>query len=94
LIAVFAVGAPLPVLADCAKCDDCSIAAPAGSDAPCPHKGVACQMIQNCASQVQKVPAQLTVHAAREAAKVTFSQASGAAIKLAQITPEVAPPRL
>ena len=93
LIAVFAVGAPLPAQADCAQCQDCTLESPAKNDIPCPQKSLACQA-QNCAGQQQKMPAQTTGRVVQHGAKAAFGQASAVAIKLADITPETAPPRV
>jgi hypothetical protein len=93
LIAIFAIGSPLPAQADCAKCDDCSVEAPAKNEAPCPHKGMACQVAQTCVGQMQKAPAQLGLHPMADAGKASFNLYSSVAIKSAYITPETAPPR-
>lgn len=92
LIAVFASGSLLPAQADCAKCEDCSVEAPAKNEAPCPQKGLACQMVQTCVSQ--KVPSQLGIHPLVEVGEATFGLRSAMAIKSAYLTPETAPPRL
>ena len=94
LIAVFAIGAPLPVQADCQACEDCTTEAPAKNQAPCPEKGIACQVTQSCGSQVQKLPAQLAVQIADGSGSVVFGHAASVAVKSAFITPETAPPRL
>lgn len=93
LIAIFAIGSPQPAKADCEKCHDCSTEAPAKSDAPCPEKGLACQIAQACASQAQKAPAKIDVADLHDVGKVTFSLSSSIAIKSAYLTPETAPPR-
>jgi hypothetical protein len=94
LIAIFAIGSPLPAQADCAKCDDCSVEAPAKNEAPCPHKGMACQVAQTCVNQMQKAPAQLSIHPVANAGEVGFSLSASVALKSAYHTPETAPPRL
>lgn len=94
LIAVFAIGAPLPVQADCAECNACTTEAPAKSGAPCSGKGLACQIAQSCGSQVQKLPAQTAIQVADNTGSVDFGYARSIAVKLALITPETAPPRL
>lgn len=93
LIAIFAIGSPLPAKADCEKCHDCSTEAPAKSDAPCPEKGLACQIAPACASQAHKAQAQIDAADLHDAGKVTFSLSSSMAIKSAYLTPETAPPR-
>lgn len=93
LIAIFAIGSPLPAKADCEKCHDCSTEAPAKSDAPCPEKGLVCPIAQACASQAQKAPAQIDVADLHDVGKVMFSVSSSMANKSAYLTPETAPPR-
>jgi hypothetical protein len=93
LIAVFAIGSPRPGQADCAKCETCSVEIPAGNEAPCPQKGLACQIAQTCVSQVQKAPAQIAIHTPAEAPAVAFGRQLAAAEKSASLTPETAPPR-
>lgn len=94
LIAVFAIGAPPPAQAECAECVDCSTQAPAKNETPCPEKGLACQIAQSCASQVQKAPAQAGVVVADDARIAAFGYAASIAVKSVFITPETAPPRL
>lgn len=94
LIAIFAIGLPLPGQADCLKCDNCSADARGKSEAPCQHKGMACQIAQTCANQMQKAQAQLAIHPIAETVKATFSLISTIAIRSTYLTPETAPPRL
>lgn len=94
LIAVFAIGTPLPAQAGCVECQDCTTEAPAKNDAPCPEKGLACQIASSCASQVQKAPAHIVSQAAVDFGSVAFGYGSSIALKSAFITPETAPPRL
>ena len=94
LIAVFAVGTPLPARADCVECQGCTAEAPAKNDAPCPEKGFVCQIASSCASQVQKVPAHIVSQAAVAVSSIAFGYGSSIAHKSAFITPETAPPRL
>lgn len=93
LIAVFAIGSPLPAQAECAECQDCSSEVPAKNDVPCPEKGLVCQVAQACASQVQKAPAQINFHDLSIAGRVAFGSSSSIVIKSAYLTPETAPPR-
>ena len=93
LIAIFAVGSALPADADCAKCDDCSVGAPASNETPCPHKGTACQISQTCVNQMQKAPVQVGIHPVVDAGEAAFSLSPFVAIKSAYLTPETAPPR-
>ena len=92
LIAVCAIGAPPPAKADCAKCHDCSTEAPAKNEAPCPEKGIVCQMATTCASQVQKMPAN-AVTVDLSSGKAIFGDVDDIAIKLAFVKPETSPPR-
>jgi len=93
LIAVFAIGSPLPAQADCAECETCSVETPARSEAPCAQKGLACQIAQTCVSQMQKAPAQIGIHTFVEAPAVAFTPRLAATEKSASLTPETAPPR-
>lgn len=92
LIAIFAIGAPPPAKADCAKCHDCSTETPAKNEAPCPEKGLACQIATSCASQVQKMPAN-AVTVDLSSGKAIFGDADDIVIKLAFVKPETSPPR-
>lgn len=94
LIAVFAIGAPIPVQASCAQCDDCTIEAPANSKAPCGERGLACTPGLNCATQLQKMPSQTGIGPTSDVAKVAFGWSAHDAINSAFVTPETAPPRL
>ncbi len=94
LIAVFAIGTPLPAQADCVDCQDCTTEAPAKNDAPCPEKGLACQIASSCASQIQKAPALITIQAIDDASAAAFDRVPAIATKSAFIAPETAPPRL
>jgi hypothetical protein len=94
LIAVFAIGSPPPAQAACAECQDCSTEAPAKNDVPCPEKGLACQVAQACASQVQKAPVQINVCDLGVGDRDAFGFSSSIAIKSAYLTPETAPPRV
>jgi hypothetical protein len=93
LIAIFAIGAPPPAKADCAKCHDCSTEAPAKNDAPCPEKGLACQIATTCASQIQKMPAHAVIASDPSSGKAVFGDIDDIAVKLAFIKPETSPPR-
>jgi hypothetical protein len=94
LIAALSLGAPLPAQADCAECQDCTTEAPARNDVPCPEKGLACQIASSCASQVQKLPAQIAIQPIDDASAAAFDRVPTIATKSAFITPETAPPRL
>jgi hypothetical protein len=93
LIAVFAIGAPPPAQAECAKCVDCGAEAPARNDAPCPEKGLACQIATSCASQLQKMPAHAVIASDLSSGKAVFGDIDDIAVKLAFIKPETSPPR-
>lgn len=93
LIAIFAIGAPQPAKADCAKCQDCSTQAPAKNEAPCPEKAIVCQVAATCASQVQKMPAPAVTAGEMSSGKAIFDSHAAIAIKLAFIKPETSPPR-
>ena len=93
LIAAFAIGAPPPAEAECAKCVDCTADAPAKNQAPCAEKGLACQIATSCASQVQKMPAHGVIASDVTSGKAVFGGAGAIAIKLAIVKPETSPPR-
>jgi len=93
LIAIFAIGSPQPAKADCAKCHDCSIGAPANNDVPCQEKGLVCQIAQTCASQLQKAPPQINVDEIADTGEASFGFGASVAIKSTYLTPETAPPR-
>lgn len=93
LIAIFAVGSPLPAKADCVQCHDCSTEAPAKNNVPCPEKGLVCQVAQTCASQVQKALGQINIHDPSDDGGPRFGFAASISIKSTYLTPETAPPR-
>jgi hypothetical protein len=93
LIAIFAIGAPPPAQAECAKCVDCSTEAPAKNETPCPEKGLACQIATSCASQIQKMPAHAMVARDLSSGEAVFSDVDDIAVKLAFVKPETSPPR-
>jgi len=94
LIAVFAIGAPIPAKADCAECDRCTIDAPAKNKSPCGEQGLACKSGQNCATQLQKMSGQTGFRSTRDVAKASFGLSANEATGSAFVTPETAPPRL
>jgi hypothetical protein len=94
LIAVFAVGEPVPAKADCRPCEGCPTETPVKNGAPCQDKAFVCQAAQGCASQTQKAPAQLDIDDRDDARGAAFSFSASIAVKLAYLTPETAPPRL
>jgi hypothetical protein len=94
LIAVFAVGEPVPAKADCRPCEGCPTEAPVKNDAPCQDKAFICQVAQGCASQTQKAPAQINIDERNDAGGTAFNSSSSFAVKSAYLTPETAPPRL
>ncbi|WP_119304877.1 hypothetical protein [Dongia deserti] len=94
LIAIFAIGAPLSVRADCLACQDCTVTAPAADHAPCPEATLVCQLSQTCASQAQTMLPRSTAGAMWMLAGTTYDQAPAAAVELTYILPETAPPRI
>jgi len=93
LMAIFAIGSPQPALAECAKCADCGTEAPAKNEAPCPEKGIVCQVAATCANQVQKMPVPAVIAGDMSAGKAIFATAAEIAVKLAFSKPETSPPR-
>jgi len=94
LIAIFAIGAPPPAQAECAKCvDDCNTEAPAKNQTPCPEKGLVCQIATSCASQIQKMPAHAVIASHLSSGKAIFGDVDDIAVKLAFVKPETSPPR-
>ena len=93
LTAVFAIGAPPAAKADCAKCHDCSTEAPAKNEAPCPEKGIVCQVAATCANQIQKMPVPAVVAEDTSTSKAIYDMAADIAVKLAFVKPETSPPR-
>lgn len=93
LVAIFAIGSPLPAKADCAKCHDCSTEVPAKNEAPCPEKAIVCQVATTCANQIQKMPVPAVIAGEMPSGTATFGGNAAIAIKLAFIKPETSPPR-
>lgn len=93
LIAIFAIGAPPPAQADCATCEDCRAQEPAKNKTPCHQKGLACQIAQTCATQLQKMPARFVAFGALSSGPNIYDNADGIAVKPAFIKPETSPPR-
>jgi len=94
LIAAFAIGAPIPVQADCAQCGDCTSEAPQQGQTPCQDQSVVCNLGQSCTGQVQKMPSHTDISLNNDVAGVAFGRAAHDALGSAVITPETAPPRL
>ena len=93
LIAIFAIGAPRPAQAECAKCVDCSTQMPAKSEAPCPDKAIVCQVTTSCASQLQKMPATAAAADDISGCKAVFRAIDDIAANLTSLKPETSPPR-
>lgn len=93
LIAIFAIGAPPPALAECAKCVDCSTRIPAKNEAPCPERVIVCQVATTCANQIQKMPVPAVIAGDMPSDKAIFATTSDIAVKLAFVKPETSPPR-
>jgi hypothetical protein len=94
LIAVFAIGAPQSVRADCLACQDCTVSAPAKDHAPCSQGALDCQVAQSCGGQLQKMPGQSTIGIARTSTDAAFGEGGAVAVKSAATPPETTPPRL
>lgn len=94
LIAVFAIGAPIPAKADCHGSGECNIAAAGKADGSCDLKGEPCKVAQNCAAQVLKMPAQESFGIGSGMSKVAFASLSNDDVASASITPETSPPRI
>jgi hypothetical protein len=93
LIAVFAIGEPMPAKADCRTCDGCTAEAPVNNDTPCHEKAFVCQVSQGCAGQTQKAPAQVDIGDRDDTRGAAFGGSWSIAVKSAYLTPETAPPR-
>lgn len=93
LVAIFAIGSPLPAKADCAKCHDCSTEVPAKNEAPCPEKAIVCQVATTCTNQIQKMPVPAVTAGDMPSGKAIFDSHAAIAIKLAITKPETSPPR-
>lgn len=93
LIAIFAIGAPPPAQAECAKCVDCSTQMPAKSEAPCPDRAIVCQVANSCASQIQKMSTLAVLADDMSFRKAIFANGADIAIKLVFTKPETSPPR-
>lgn len=94
LIAVFAIGAPIPAKADCAGQGACSIDVGDMTGGACGAKGEPCKVAQNCAVQPLKMPAQATIGVAVSVSEATFAAPADEMLASAFIIPETAPPRL
>jgi hypothetical protein len=93
LIAIFAIGAPIPAKADCSSSGDCSEAAAGMADGSCDLKGEPCKVAQNCAAQILKMPAQTSIRLATNISKVAFAFPSNEDVCSTSVTPEISPPR-
>lgn len=93
LIAIFAIGVPSLAQAECAMCMDCGTLSPDKNKAPCPEKGIACQVSTNCASQPQKMPVPAILADDVSAGKTAFPNFDDVAVNLAFVKPETSPPR-
>ena len=93
LIAIFAIGAPPPAEAECAKCVDCGTQVPTKKEAPCPEKAIVCQVATACANQIQKMPVPAAMTDDMASGKTIFESTADIAVKLAFIKPETSPPR-
>lgn len=92
LFAIFAIGVPASVRADCDVCGSC-VATKASEKAPCSQGQLDCQLGQSCASPAQKLLMQAGIGVARTPSEAAFGDVTVAAVKPADIPPETAPPR-
>ena len=92
LIAVWAIGMPIPAKADCQDVSGCK-GATSSMDGSCGQKGEPCKIAQNCAGQIQKLPSQVTTAPLWVPLKATFAAPSDDDVRSAFVTPETAPPR-
>lgn len=91
LIATFAVGAPIHAKASC-EGSDCSMGLADGS---CDQKaGEPCKVPQNCASPLQKMPANSALRLAPGTSLSHYGPLSNDKIASAFVPPETAPPRV
>jgi hypothetical protein len=93
LIAVFAIGAPIPAKAAECSGSGCNVAGDAMTEGSCDLKGEPCKVAQNCAGQVLKMPAQAWFRVASAISKVAFAIPSSDDLSSASVTPEISPPR-
>ena len=94
LIAVLAIGAPIPAKADCAAQGVCKTDADDMTGGACGGKGEPCKVAQNCAVQPLKMPTQATIGFATSISKVAFAAPADETLASAFIIPETAPPRV
>jgi hypothetical protein len=93
LIAIFAIGTPIPAKTDCAGSGACNVAGDGMANGSCDLKGEPCKIAQNCAGQVLKMPGQASFRGASGASKFVFAIPSDDDLSSASITPEISPPR-
>ena len=94
LIAVFAIGAPIPAKADCHGSSDCNVVAAGKADGSCGLKGEPCKVAQNCTAQILKMPAPESFRVVLGMSKVAFAPLSNDDVASTSIIPETSPPRI
>lgn len=94
LIAVVAIGAPIPAKADCAGQAGCNIGDVGMTSGGCGGKGEGCTVAQSCAVQLLKMPTQTPVGIVATSSRLTFAAPAEETLASAFITPETAPPRI
>lgn len=94
LIAVLAVGAPIPAKAGCAAQGVCKTDADDMTGGACGGKGEPCKVAQNCTVQPFKMPAQATIGVAAYSSEVAFAALTDETLSSEFVTPETAPPRV
>jgi hypothetical protein len=92
LIAVFAIGAPIPAKASCLGTSDCSMAG--RSDGSCDQKSGPCKVAQNCASLLQKMPVHASHRLVPDASQVQYGLVANDKIVSEFVPPETTPPRI
>lgn len=93
LIAIFAIGTPIPAKASDCFGGDRNVAGDGMTGGSCDLKGEPCEAAQICAGQVLKMPAQAWFRAASATSKIAFAIPPNDDLSSASITPEISPPR-
>lgn len=94
LIALLAIGGPIPAKADCAAQGVCKTDADDMTGGACGGKGEPCKVAQNCAVQLLKMPTQATTGIAAYSSEVAFAALTDETLASEFVTPETAPPRV
>lgn len=93
LIAIFAIGTPIAAKAACSGSSECYVTGADAANGSCDQKGQPCKVVQNCAGQVLKMPAQASYRIASDASRVAFAIPSTDDLSSVFVTPETSPPR-